>query len=236
MEASDALAAVSKYICDSTCESFGIKKPIKVISNFVDITRFKPDQKGCDRSELASPDEKIIMHMSNYRPVKNADDVIRIFKIINEKMPSKLLLVGDGPEAPNILSLAERMGLKDKMIFLGGQDMVESVLCKADLFLLPSASEGFGLAALEALACGVPVVGSIVGGLPELVTDGEVGYLEPIGEVEAMAKRSMEILSDDELRRSMSDNARRLAVEKFDTRDIVKEYHRFYEEVLKDEF
>lgn len=236
MEASDALTAVSKYICDSTSESFGIKKPIKIIPNFVDIKRFKPDQEGCDRSELALPDEKIIMHMSNYRPVKNADDVIRIFKIINEKIPSKLLLVGDGPEAPNVLSLAEQMGLKEKTIFLGGQDMVESVLCKADLFLLPSASEGFGLAALEALACGVPVIGSIVGGLPELITDGEVGYLEPIGDVEAMAKRSMEILSDDELRRTISKNARKLTVEKFDTRDIVKEYHRFYEEVLKDEF
>ncbi len=236
MEASDALTAVSKYICDSTRESFGIKKPIKVIPNFVDISRFKPDQTGCDRSELALPDEKIIMHMSNYRPVKNADDVIRIFKIVNEKIPSKLLLVGDGPEAPNVLSLAERMGLKEKTIFLGGQDMVESVLCKADLFLLPSASEGFGLAALEALACGVPVIGSIVGGLPELITDGEVGFLEPIGDVEAMAKRSIEILSDDMLHQSMSKNARRLTVEKFDTRDIVKEYHQFYEEVLTNEF
>ena len=236
MEASDALTAVSKYICDSTHESFGIKKPIKIIPNFVDIKRFKPDQEGCDRSELASPDEKIIMHMSNYRPVKNADDVIRIFKIVNEKIPSKLLLVGDGPEAPNVLSLAEQMGLKEKTIFLGGQDMVESVLCKADLFLLPSASEGFGLAALEALACGVPVVGSIVGGLPELITDGEVGYLEPIGDVEAMAKRSIEILSDDMLHQSMSKNARRLTVEKFDTGDIVKEYYQFYEEVLKNGF
>lgn len=236
MEASDALTAVSKYICDSTHESFGIKKPIKIIPNFVDIKRFKPDQEGCDRSELALPDEKIIMHMSNYRPVKNADDVIRIFKIVNEKIPSKLLLVGDGPEAPNVLSLAEQMGLKEKTIFLGGQDMVESVLCKADLFLLPSASEGFGLAALEALACGVPVVGSIVGGLPELVTDGEVGYLEPIGDVEAMAKRSIEILSDDMLHQAMSKNARRLTVEKFDTGDIVKEYYQFYEEVLKNGF
>jgi N-acetyl-alpha-D-glucosaminyl L-malate synthase BshA len=236
MEASDALTAVSKYICDSTRESFGIKKPIKVIPNFVDIKRFKPDQEGCDRSELALPDEKIIMHMSNYRPVKNAADVIRIFKIVNEKIPSKLILVGDGPEAPDVLSLAERMGLKEKTIFLGGQDMVESVLCKADLFLLPSASEGFGLAALEALACGVPVVGSIVGGLPELITDGEVGYLEPIGDVEAMAKRSIEILSDDMLHQSMAKNARRLTVEKFDTRDIVKEYHQFYEEVLTNGF
>ncbi len=236
MEVSDALTTVSKYIYDCTYESFGIKKPIKIIPNFVDITRFKPDQEGCDRSELASPDEKIIVHMSNYRPVKNADDVIRIFRIVNKRMPSKLILVGDGPEAPNVLSLAERMGLKEKTIFLGGQDMVESVLCKADLFLLPSASEAFGLAALEALACGVPVVGSIVGGLPELVTDGEVGYLEPIGDVEAMARRSIEILSDDDLRRSMSENARRLTIEKFNTRDIVKEYYRFYEEVMGNGF
>ena len=236
MEVSDALTTVSKYIHDRTYESFAIKKPIKIIPNFVDITRFKPDQEGCDRSEFAAPDEKIIVHMSNYRPVKNADDVIRIFRIVNEKIPSKLILVGDGPEAPNVLSLAEQMGLKEKTIFLGGQDMVESVLCKADLFLLPSASEAFGLAALEALACGVPVVGSIVGGLPELVINGEVGYLEPIGDVEAMAQRSIEILSDDELRQSMSKNARRLTVEKFDTRDIVKEYYRFYEEVLKNGF
>ncbi len=236
MEVSDALTTVSKYIYDRTYESFGIKKPIKIIPNFVDITRFKPDQEGCDRSEFASPDEKIIIHMSNYRPVKNADDVVRTFGIVNERIPSKLILVGDGPEAPNVLSLAEGMGLKEKTIFLGEQDMVESVLCKADLFLLPSASEGFGLAALEALACGVPVVGSIVGGLPELVTDDEVGYLEPIGDVEAMAKKSIEILSNDELRQSLSKNARRLTVEKFDTRDIVKEYYQFYEEVLGNEF
>ena len=184
---------------------------------------------------FASPDEKIIVHMSNYRPVKNPLDVVRIFKIVNQKVPSRLILVGDGPEAPNCLALAEDFGLKERTVFLGGQDMVELVLCKADLFLLPSASEAFGLAALEALACGVPVVGSIVGGLPGLVKGGGVGFLEPVGDVEAMARRAVEILTDDRLHRRMSQNARRLAVEKFDSRKIVREYFSFYEEVLNDE-
>jgi N-acetyl-alpha-D-glucosaminyl L-malate synthase BshA len=233
MEASDALTTVSKYISDRTRESFGIDKHIEVIPNFVDVARFKPDQKGCDRSEFASPNEKIIMHMSNYRVVKNADDVIRIFDIVNKRLPSRLILVGDGPEAPNALSLADSLGLKDRVIFLGGQDMVESVLCKADLFLLPSASEAFGLAALEAMACGVPVVGSIVGGLPELVTNGEVGYLEPIGDVGAMARRTLDILSDETLHRKMSKKAREIAVEKFNTEKIVGQYKDFYRRVLE---
>jgi N-acetyl-alpha-D-glucosaminyl L-malate synthase BshA len=232
MEVSDHLTTVSRYIHDRTYQSFGIKKPIKIIANFVDNSRFRPDQPGCDRSVFALPHEKIIMHMSNYRSVKNAPDVVRTFEIINRQMPSKLVLVGDGPDAPNVLSLAERSGLKDRTIFLGGQDSVETILCKADLFLLPSASEAFGLAALEAMACGVPVVGSIVGGLPELITDGEVGYLEPIGDVRAMAERSLEILSDEELHRKMSQNARKLTIEKYDTRDVVRQYYAFYEEVL----
>jgi glycosyltransferase involved in cell wall biosynthesis len=124
------------------------------------------------------------------------------------------------------------MGLKDRILFLGAQDSVETIFCKADLFLLPSASEAFGLAALEAMACGVPVVGSIVGGLPELVKDGEVGFLEPIGDVAAMARRGIEILSNKDLHQRMAQNARRLTVEKFDTKDIVKQYYEYYQEVL----
>ena len=235
MEVSDALTTVSKYIVDRTKESFGITKEIKVIPNFVDETRFKPDQEGCDRSDFALPNEKIIVHMSNYRPVKNTSDVIKIFDTINRRLPSKLILVGDGPDAPNILSMANEMGLKDRVIFLGGQDMVESVLCKADLFLLPSASEAFGLAALEAMACGVPVVGSIVGGIPELVIDGQTGYLEPIGDVGAMARRSMEILTDKDLHEKMSSNARKVTLDKFTTNKIVDEYMNFYRGVLENE-
>jgi len=232
MEVSDALTTVSRYIYDKTYESFGITKPIKVIHNFVDNDRFKPNQKGCDRSIFARPDEKIIMHMSNYRPVKNATDVVRIFKMINDEIPSRLVLIGDGPDAPNVLRLAEKLGLKDRTLFLGGQDTVETILCKADLFLLPSASEAFGLAALEALASGVPVVASIVGGLPELVKDGKVGYLAPIADVETMARRALEILSSPDLHRTMAENARKLTVEKFDTKAIVKQYYDFYNEVL----
>jgi len=232
MEVCDGLTTVSTYIKDKTYSSFGIKNPIKVIRNFVDNMRFRPDQAGCDRSIFARPDEKIIMHMSNYRPVKNTPDVIRIFKLINDELSSRLVLIGDGPDAPKVLHMAEEMGLADRVLFLGGQDSVETILCKADLFLLPSASEAFGLAALEALACGVPVVGSIVGGLPELVRDGEVGYLEPIGDVEAMARRGIEILTDRELNQFMAQNARRLTVAKFDTKDIVKQYYDFYQEVL----
>jgi N-acetyl-alpha-D-glucosaminyl L-malate synthase BshA len=232
MEVSDALTTVSRYIHDKTYASFGIEKPIKIIHNFVDTTRFKPDQAGCDRGIFARPDEKIIMHMSNYRPVKNATDVVRVFKRINDAVPSRLVLIGDGPDAPNVLRLAEQWGLKNRTLFLGGQDSVETILCKADLFLLPSASEAFGLAALEAMASGVPVVGSIVGGLPELVTDGEVGYLEQIGDVEAMARRALEILSSRDLHRKMAENARKISVEKFDTPGVVKQYHEFYESVL----
>ncbi len=233
MEVSDALTTVSRYIVDRTKESFGINKDIKVIPNFVDVARFKPDQDGCDRSEFATPEEKILIHMSNYRPVKNTADVIKIFDAVNRRLPSKLILVGDGPDAPKILAMAKEMGLGERVIFLGGQDMVESVLCKADLFLLPSASEAFGLAALEAMACGVPVVGSIVGGLPELVTDGETGYLEPIGDVGAMARRSIEILTNNELHEKMSINARNITVEKFNTDKIVDEYRNFYQGVLE---
>jgi N-acetyl-alpha-D-glucosaminyl L-malate synthase BshA len=232
MEVCDGLTAVSNYIYDKTYAEFGITNPMRVIYNFVDTSRFKPDQAGCDRSIFARPDEKIIMHLSNYRPVKNAADVVRIFKKINDEIPSKLILVGDGPDAPNVLRLADKMGLKNRTLFLGGQDSVETILCKADLFLLPSASEAFGLAALEAMSSGVPIVGSVVGGLPELVVDGEVGYLEPIGDVQAMARRSLEILSDSDLHRKMAQNARKIAVEKFDTKKIVKQYLNFYEDVL----
>ena len=233
MEVSDALTTVSRYIVDRTKESFGINKDIKVIPNFVDVDRFKPDQDGCDRSEFATPEEKILIHMSNYRPVKNTADVIKIFHAVNRRLPSKLILVGDGPDAPKILAMAKEMGLGERVIFLGGQDMVESVLCKADLFLLPSSSEAFGLAALEAMASSVPVVGSIVGGLPELVADGETGYLEPIGDVGAMARRSIEILTNNELHKKMSLKARNIAVEKFNADKIVDEYRNFYQGVLE---
>lgn len=232
MEASDGLTTVSKYLEHETYKVFGIKKDIEVIPNFVDTDRFCPEGAGCGRDRLANPEQKIIMHMSNYRPVKNALHVVQIFNIIQKKIPSRLFLVGDGPDAGNAVSLARDLGLQDKVMFLGNQDRVHHILPLADLFLLPSASESFGLAALEALSCGVPVVGSIVGGLPELITDGFNGYLKPIGDIEGMAERSIAILSDDKLHAKLSTQGRQLAVEKYKINDIIDRYLKYYERVL----
>lgn len=232
IEACDGVTTVSKYLVDKTCETFQIKKKIRMIPNFVDTERFKPGGAVCGRGYFAEADQKIIMHMSNYRPVKNASHVVEIFDIIQRKIPSKLILVGDGPDAGNVNGLVRELGLADKAMFLGNQDRVHEILPLADLFLLPSASEAFGLVALEALSCGVPVVGSIVGGLPELISDGVNGYLCPIGDIEAMAKRSLEILTDEKLAKKMSECGRELALEKYKIDNVIDEYLRYYREVL----
>jgi len=232
IEASDGLTAVSHYLDNKTREVFGISKDIRVIPNFVDTSLFEPEGSGCARNLFAEPEQKIIMHMSNYRPVKNAPDVIRIFNIIQKKIPSKLFLIGDGPDVGNTMALARELGIGERIVFLGNQDRVHHILPLADLFLLPSASEAFGLAALEALSCGTPVIGSIVGGLPELITDGENGWLYPIGDVEGMAEISIEILSDESLHEKLSKNARQLALEKYKTNDIIDRYMDYYKEIL----
>lgn len=232
IEASDGVTAVSKYLEKETYKTFAINKKIRVIPNFVDTKRFAPGKATCSRNKLAGPEEKIIMHTSNYRPVKNAPDVVRIFNIIQEKIPSRLYLIGDGPDASNTLGLARELGLAERVTFLGNQDRVYQILPLADLFLLPSASEAFGLAALEALSCGVPVVGSIVGGLPELIFDGINGYLSPIGDVTGMAARSLEILASDSLHKQMADAGRRMVIEKYESNDIIDQYLAYYEEVL----
>jgi len=231
MEVSDGLTTVSKYLEEKTKESFGITKPIRVIPNFVDIELFSPEAADCARSRLADPDQKIIMHMSNFRPVKNTIDVIRIFDKIRKKIKARLLMVGDGPEAGNAKSLARELGLDKDIMFLGNQDRVHNILPLADLFLLPSASEAFGLAALEALSCGVPVIGSIVGGLPEIVIDDYNGFLYPIGDVDSMAEKSLELLSHEQERQKLSTNARQLVVEKYQFDEIIDRYLEYYEEV-----
>jgi N-acetyl-alpha-D-glucosaminyl L-malate synthase BshA len=234
IEASDGLTAVSKYLEAKTYETFKINKKIEVIPNFVDTDRFNPEKVGCSRNFLANPDQKIIMHMSNYRPVKNASHVVEIFNIIQKQIPAKLILIGDGPDAGNVMNLARELGLSDRVVFLGNQDRVHQILPMADLFLLPSASESFGLAALEALSCGVPVVGSIVGGLPELISDDLNGYLCPIGDIEGMARKSMEILTDDNLRDRLSNAGRKLALEKYKINDIIDRYFKYYQAVLNE--
>lgn len=232
IEESDGVTTVSKYLEKETRKVFSLNRKIKVIPNFVDTERFKPEGSGCARGKFASPDEKIIMHISNFRPVKNVTDVIRAFNIIQKRIPSKLLLAGDGPDAGNVLSLARDLGIGDKVLFLGNQDRVQYILPLADLFMLPSASEAFGLAALEAFSCGVPVVGTIVGGLPELVQDDFTGKLVPIGNFEALAEASIKILENESLRKQMSINARNLVMEKYRTEDVISQYVAFYEEII----
>jgi len=197
----------------------------------VDTDRFNPDGAKCTRQNLAHSEHKIIMHMSNFRPLKNVPDVIKIFNIIQKTIPSRLFLVGDGPDAGNAKNLARDLGIADKVMFTGNQDRVNNILPLADLFLLPSASESFGLAALEALSCGVPVVGSIVGGLPELITDGLNGYLCPIGDTEQMAQRSIEILANESLNKKLSTSARQLVLEKYKIDEIIDRYLDYYKEV-----
>jgi len=232
IESSDGITAISDFLQQETIKTFDIKKHIEVIPNFVDTDRFSPGEHDCSRNIFANPDQKIIMHMSNYRKVKNAPHVVEIFNIIQKKIPSKLLLVGDGPDTGNVMNLARELNLSEKVIFLGNQDRVHNVLPLADLFLLPSANESFGLAALEALSCGVPVVGSIVGGLPELVKDDVNGYLCPIGDINGMAEKSIEILSDKALHRRLSTTGRQLVLERYKINEIIDRYLKFYETVL----
>ena len=232
IEASDGVTAISNYLRHETRKTFNTEKSIEIIPNFVDTDRFKPGENECSRDMFANPDQKIIMHMSNYRPLKNAPHVVEIFNIIQQKIPAKLILVGDGPDTGDIMNQVRELGLSVRVIFLGNQDRVHTILPLADVFLLPSANESFGLAALEALSCGVPVVGSIVGGVPELVIDGENGYLRPIGDIEAMAESSMNILTDDRLREKLSTNARSMVLEKYKIDDIIDRYLAFYRKVL----
>jgi L-malate glycosyltransferase len=232
IEASDGVTAISKFLEAETHKVFKTDKHIEVIPNFVDTDRFSPGENECSRSLFVNPNQKIIMHMSNYRPVKNSLHVIDIFNIIQSKLPSKLILVGDGPETGNVMNRVRELGLSDRVIFLGNQDRVHNILPIADLFLLPSGNESFGLAALEALSCGVPAVTSDIGGLPELIMNDVNGFHCPVGDIEAMAERSLQILTDDNLRKRLSENARRMVVEKYKIDDIIGQYLAFYEKVL----
>lgn len=232
IEVSDGITAISNYLEKETRKTFNIEKPIEVIPNFVDTDRFKPGENECSRDMFANPDQKIIMHMSNYRPVKNAPHVVEIYNRIQKKIPSKLILIGDGPDTGNVMNLVRDLGLSERVIFLGNQDRVHNILPLADLFLLPSGNESFGLAALEALSCGVPVVASIVGGVPELVQNDINGYLSPIGDIEGMAESSIKVLTDDKLHERLSANARQNVLDKYKIDEVIGKYLKYYEKVL----
>ena len=230
---SDGVTAVSESLRQQTLDTFKIEREIKVIPNFIDFERFRRENKDHFKKAIAPNGERILVHTSNFRKVKRIDDVIHVFKLVQEIIPSKLLLIGDGPERRNMESLCRQLGLCDEVRFLGKQDAVEELLAVSDLFLMPSASESFGLAALEAMACEVPIISSNVGGLPEVNIHGETGFLADVGDVNTMAQYAIQILRDTETLARFRENA--LARAKlFDIELVVPQYESYYEEVLKE--
>ena len=229
IEQSDGVTAVSRYLKEKTLEVFELSREIEVIPNFVDTARFAPRQDAaCDRSHFARKDERILLHISNFRPSKRVEDVVRLFAAVRKEVPSRLLMVGDGPDRMPARELAEELGVEKWIRWLGQLDAVEDVLCVADLFVLTSKNESFGLAALEAMSVGVPVVATTAEGLPELVRSGETGYLAPVGDVETMGRRAVEVLSDPKRHAAMSEAARRVSIEHYDVAKIIPRYEGFY--------
>jgi N-acetyl-alpha-D-glucosaminyl L-malate synthase BshA len=229
---SDGVTAVSESLKKQTYELFNIEKDIKVLYNFIDFERFSKSNKDHFKKAIAPNGERIIAHTSNFRKVKRVEDVVQIFKRVNERLPSKLLLIGDGPERRNVESLCRKLGICDEVRFLGKQDAVEELLAVSDLFLMTSEKESFGLAALEAMACEVPVISTNTGGLPEVNIHGNTGFLSNVGDVEDMAGHAIDILSNDDTLNRFRANALAQA-KRFDIKNILPEYERYYEEILK---
>lgn len=230
---SDGVTAVSQYLRDETYKKFKLEKEIEVIYNFIDFARFRKVNKDHFRKAIAPNGEKILVHVSNFRKVKRVDDAIYVFKEVLDKIPSKLLMVGDGPERIRMEQLCRDLGTCDDVRFLGKQDAIEEILSIADVFLLPSSSESFGLAALEAMACELPVVSSNTGGIPEVNLEGRTGYLCDVGDIDTMAKRTIQLLQDDELLQQMRKNALDRARD-FHIDKVLPQYENFYNKVLSE--
>jgi L-malate glycosyltransferase len=231
IEQSDGVTAVSNYLRDETYRAFGCGMcDIRVVPNFVNLQEYRPGEPGC-RGKVAPEGHKVISHVSNFREVKRVKDVIRVFARIRRAMPATLVMIGDGPERVDAENEARDLAVMDDVRFLGRLDSVASLLQASDLFILPSQTESFGLAALEAMACGAPVVASRAGGLPEVIDDGINGILEPVGSVEAMGRRAVELLRDPEKYAAMRAAAVAQA-EQFSADTIVPMYEAFYGEVL----
>jgi L-malate glycosyltransferase len=230
---SDGLSAVSRYLQGETESNFDVDAGrIEVIPNFVDTARYRPGIEPCHRATLAPGGEKIVMHISNFRAVKRVEDVVGAFARIAGALPARLVMVGDGPDRPRAQQRAEELGVADRALFLGKHAAVEELLSCADLFLLPSESESFGLAALEAMACGVPVVAAAVGGVPEVVTP-ESGALLPVGDVVGMGEAGIELLSEKPRWKAASEAARAVAVERFSVDRVVPAYEAWYRRILE---
>lgn len=232
IERSDGVTAVSEFLRRMTVEEFQIANPIEVIPNFVDLSAYAHCRNPSERQRLAAPHEKVLLHISNFRPVKRVLDVVRILERVVREVPAVLLMVGEGPERSSAQALAKRLGLADRVRFLGRQDRIPDLVGLADVFLLPSELESFGLSALEAMASGVPVVGSDAGGLPEVVRHAESGFLLPVGDIEGMAARTIEILKDEEHWRALGQAGQRRAAALFGSDRVVSQYERYYERVL----
>lgn len=230
---SDIVTSVSQDLKDATYRLFDIKREIEVIPNFIEIDKNRIDETSeCHRSLMATETQKILTHISNFRQVKRIPDVIKIFNEVQKVMPAKLMMVGDGPEKAPAEALCEELGISDKVIFFGNSNEINKILCFSDLFLLPSETESFGLAALEAMASGVPVISSNSGGLPEVNRQGYSGYLSDVGDVEDMAKKAISILSDDKVLFEFKSNALKVAQE-FDIQAVMPMYERVYQKALK---
>ena len=229
---SDAITAVSENLKEETYRTFKIEKDIEVIYNFVDVQRFSKKPIDAFRKVIAPNNERIVLHASNFRKIKRIGDVIHIFKKLNDVIPSKLLLVGDGPERPMAEALCRELNLCDEIRFVGKQQDMEEIFAIADLFLLPSEYESFGLSALEAMAGGAPVVSTNVGGLPEIITPGENGFMANIGDTGQMAQYAIDILKDENTFKRFKANARKQA-ENFDITRIVPQYEHLYERLYE---
>lgn len=230
---SDRVTAVSAALREATQKQLGIATHIEVVPNFIDPERYELAKSQNGARRWRSGDEKLLVHISNFRPVKRVLDVVDVFQRVHGELPSRLLLVGDGPERPRVEQHCRDLGICGDITFIGNLPLVEEVLVGADLFLLPSETESFGLAALEALSCEVPVVATAVGGLPEVVVHGENGFLLPVGDVEGMAEAGLELLQNDEMRSRFGRAGRLRAVQQFDQKTIVEKYRRVYRGALE---
>lgn len=233
IEKSDVVTAVSQSLIGQTRSSFDTEREIECVYNFIDTDIFQPEAGKHVRDALGSPREKIFLHMSNFRQVKRIGDVIDIFHRVSKRIDARLVLVGEGPEYNFARQRVNDLGLADRVRFLGKQDEVAPLVAAADLLLLPSEKESFGLVALEAMACGIPVIGSLAGGIPEVVENGVTGFLAEIGDVDAMAASALQLCEDDRLYKQVSKAARDRATRHFDVRDKVGEYEALYRRVTK---
>lgn len=232
---SDVVTAVSNNLKETTNELFNINKKIQVVYNFIDVEKYsKAEEDECQRGALAQPNERILTHISNFRPVKRVEDVIKVFYKVQKEIPAKLLMIGEGPERKKAELLTKKLGIRNKVFFLGNSTEIDKILCYSDVFLLPSETESFGLAALEAMAAKNAVISTNTGGLPEVNLHGETGFLSNLGDVEDMAKNAISILKDDDILECFKLNAREFT-KRFSLQNILPVYEDIYKSCYKSE-